>query len=160
MNMLKNFVLKTWPVVIVAVWFTTALPALAASSTASSASDSASTSVGSLSDSVKKSSNSSSGDKEVAAGEYKIIDMAALAEQPGTMRLKLQALADPSEGGLVFLDVPQRALEQGRLAAGQIVTANNRPYGLEFAKADDGRAFFLALRDDWLRELPSRPVTL
>ena len=135
-------------------------PALAASSAASSASDSASTSVGSLSDSVKKSSNSSSGDKDVAEGDYKVIEVAAIAEQPGTVRLKLQAVADASEAGVVFLDVPQPALDKTRLAAGQIVTARSRPYGLEFAKAADGQAFFLALRDDWLRELQSHPVTL
>ena len=135
-------------------------PAMAASSAASSASDSVSTSVGSLSDSVKKSSNSSSGDKEVAEGDYRVIEVAAVAEQPGTMRLKLPAVADNSEAGVVFLDVPQPALDKSRLAAGQIVVARNRPYGLEFAKAADGQAFFLALRDDWLRELQSHPVTL
>ena len=46
------------------------------------------------------------------------------------------------------------------LAAGQVVQARHRPYGVEFAKAADGTAFFLALTDGWLRELQNNPVTL
>ena len=73
-----------------------ALPALAASSAASSASDSVSASSDSASNSVKKSSNSSSGTKEIANGDYRITDVAAVAERPGAVRLTLQALATPA----------------------------------------------------------------
>ena len=146
---------------LIGLLLSTALPAVASSSIATEGSSASSTSVGSSSTSVGKSSDSSSGkDKAVAEGDYRVIEVAAVAEQPGTMRLKLQAVADNSEAGVVFLDVPQPALDKSRLAAGQIVVARNRPYGLEFAKAADGQAFFLALRDDWLRELQSHPVTL
>jgi len=136
------------------------LPAQAVSSTASSASDGVSASVGSLSDSVKHSSNSSSGDDKVAEGDYRVIEVAAAAGQPGMVQLKLQAVADAGESGALLLLMPQHALDQSGLAAGQVVTARTRPYGVEFAKAADGTAFFLALNDGWLRELQSHPVTL
>ena len=45
-------------------------------------------------------------------------------------------------------------------AAGQIVTARARPYGLEFARSDSGRGFFLVLDDDWARDVPSHAVML
>jgi hypothetical protein len=135
-------------------------PALAISSTASSASEGASASVGSLSDSVRRSSNSSASDDKVAEGDYRIIDVARVAEQPGTVVLKLQALADAGPAGELLLRVPQQAIEQSGLAAGQVVSARLRPYGVEFAKAADGAAFFLALSDGWMRELQSHPVSL
>jgi len=135
-------------------------PAMALSSTASSASEGASASVGSLSDSVKGSSNSSSGDKKVAAGDYRIVDVVAVADAPGTVELRLQAVAQAGAAGELLLRVPQRSFEQAGLAAGQLVSARERPYGVEFAKAADGAAFFLALSDGWLRELQNNPVTL
>jgi hypothetical protein len=135
-------------------------PALALSSTASSASEGASASVGSLSDSVRRSSNSSASDNKVAEGDYRIIDVARVAEQPGTVVLKLQALADASPAGELLLHLPQQAIDQSGLAAGQVVSARLRPYGVEFAKAADGTAFFLALSDGWMRELQSHPVSL
>jgi hypothetical protein len=135
-------------------------PAMALSSTASSASEGASASVGSLSDSVKGSSNSSSGDKKVAAGDYRIVDVVAVADAPGTVQLRLQAVAQAGAAGELLLRVPQHTFEQAGLAAGQLVSARERPYGVEFAKAADGAAFFLALSDGWLRELQNNPVTL
>ena len=133
---------------------------LAVSSTASSASEGVSTSVGSLSDSVKGSSNSSSGDAKVAEGQYRITDVAALDGEPGTVQLTLQAVANTGATGELLLRVPQRTLEQSGLAAGQVIQARHRPYGVEFAKAADGSAFFLALSEGWLRELQNNPVTL
>lgn len=137
-----------------------ASPAMAVSSTASSASEGLSTSVGSLSDSVKGSSNSSSGDNKVAEGQYRITNVAAVDGQPGTVQLTLQAVADTGAAGELLLLVPQRTVEQARLAAGVVVQARHRAYGVEFAKAADGSAFFLALTDGWLRELQNNPVTL
>ena len=135
-----------------------ALPALAESSASSAVSDSFATSAGSLSGSVKKSSNSSSKDKDVAAGDYRIVEVAAVAERPGHLRLKLQALADGNSEFLLLL--PQEAFDRGRLTQGDLVTASQRPYGLEFASGEARQAFFLVLRDDWYRELNSKPVVL
>lgn len=128
-------------------------------SSASSASSTASQSVGSISGSIQRSSNSSTGNT-VAEGDYRIIEVAELAEQPGTVRMKLQAVKDIGTDGEFFLYVPHQVVEQGRLAAGGVVTARNKPYGMEFAHATTLKGFFMALKDDWYRELQTRPVSL
>jgi hypothetical protein len=135
-----------------------ALPALAASSASSAASDSVSTSVGSISTSFQKSSNSSSKGTDVAEGEYRVVEVAAVAERPGTVRLTLQALADPTAQGEVLLLVPVQAAEQGHIAAGQVVTARQRAFGVEFASAQT--PFFLVLHDEVYRELHTQAVSL
>jgi hypothetical protein len=138
----------------------TAAPAWAdPASSASSASSTASTSVGSISGSIQKSSNSSSGNT-VAEGDYRIIEVADVADQPGTVRMKLQAVKDMGADGEFFLYVPYQVVEQGRLAAGAVVTARNKAYGVEFAHAKTLKGFFMALKDDWYRELQTRPVSL
>jgi|CXWL01.1.fsa_nt_gi hypothetical protein len=137
-----------------------AIPALAGSSTSSAASEGGSASVGSLSTSIQKSSNSSSKGTDVAAGEYKVIEIAAATDRPGTLRITLQSVADASADGELALYLPQAAADRGQLAAGQIVTASQRPYGLEFANGEPRQAFFLVLADDWYRELQTRVVTL
>jgi hypothetical protein len=135
-----------------------ALPALAESSIASSASDSVSASSDSASGSLRRSSNSSSDTKQIANGDYKIIDVAAVAERPGTLRLTLQALATPGIEGEVMLYVPQVTVAQAQLATGITVHAQQRPYGVEFAAAQT--PFFLVLSDAWMKDLPSQPVVL
>ncbi len=135
------------------------MPAMSASSTASSASDSASSAASSGSDSLKKSSDSSS-KTTAAAGDYEVMAVTAVAQRTGTLRLTLQAVADRSAEGEYFLYVPEQTVEQSRVAAGQIVTARARPYGLEFAKSDSAHAFFLVLNDDWARDVPSHAVML
>jgi hypothetical protein len=150
---------KCFAVFTVLFWMT-AMSSMAASSAASSASDSVSTSVGSLSDSVKKSSDSSSKATGVAEGDYTIIDVAAIPERPGTARLKLQALADQGEDSEFFLYLPQQVVDQSHLAQGQIVTARQRPYGVEFISGETRQAFFLVLSDAWYRELQTRAVVL
>ena len=131
-----------------------------ADSFASSASSAGSASSGSVSDSIEGSSDSSSGDKDVAEGDYRIIEVAEAADRPGLLRVKLQATAPDARHREFVLRLPQQALARGGLQAGDRVSARHRPYGLEFARADNRQAFFLVLADDWQRELPSRPVTL
>jgi hypothetical protein len=149
-----------------------ALPAQAASSAASSASEGLSTSVGSASTSIQKSSNSSSKATGVAAGRYRITDVALAGDRPDHWRVTLRGV--PAHAGTqtaagaqaagsddeVVLLLPRQAGERGRLARGDDVVARARPYGIEFGRADSGEAFFLVLHDEWHRELPSRPVTL
>jgi hypothetical protein len=141
-----------------------AMPAMAASSTSSAASDGVSASVGSLSGSVEQSSASSAGDKKVAEGDYRIIDVAAAADRPGVVRMKLQAMAtEPgarSAEGEFFLYLPQTAFDASRLAQGGVVTARSKPYGTEFADAQTRQAFFLVLADHWYKELHTTPVAL
>ena len=141
-------------------------PAGAASSAASSASEGLSTSVGSLSTSIQKSSNSSSKATGVAAGRYRITDVAAADDRPDHWRVTLRGMpveaggAAEAAGEELVLLLPRQAAERGRLALGEDVVARARPYGVEFGRADSGEAFFLVLHDEWQRELPSRPVTL
>lgn len=131
-----------------------ATPALAASS-ASSASSTASNSIGSSSDSIQNSSEGSSKPARTAQGDYRITAVAAVDEKPGMLRVTLQA----AEAGDSFdLVLPQKAADLGRVAVGEVVHAAPRPYGVEFARADNRQAFFLVLQDEWFRELASNPV--
>jgi hypothetical protein len=123
---------------------------VAGGSSASSAGSSAS----------EKSSNSSSKNNKVAEGPYRIIDVAQVPERPGQLRLRLQAAATPGVDGELMLYLPEQTYARSGLAAGQDVTARQRPYGMEFARADTQQAFFLVLGDDWMRELPANPVVL
>ncbi len=129
-----------------------------AGSSASSASAGSSASIGSVSDSFQGSSDSSRGGR-TAAGDWRVIDVAALAERPGTARLTLQALAEGAVRTLT-LDLPQHAVERGGVGIGQVVVASERPYGLEFARGDNREAFYLVLDDAWHRELRSHAVVL
>ncbi|MES2949638.1 MAG: hypothetical protein V4858_13940 [Pseudomonadota bacterium] len=134
------------------------VPALADST--SSASSAASTSVGSSSTSLEKSSNSSSTKDRVAQGQYTIVEMTALVQQPDMLRLRLQAVA-PAQTNEFILLLPRLAAERGQLAAGQRVSAEQRPYGLAFATiktAGTAAPFFLVLDDTWFGELASRPL--
>ena len=140
-----------------------ALPVLAASSASSASSDSASTSVGRSSTSIQNSSDSSSGgEKKVADGDYRIIEVADAPARAGTVRLKLLPVADQAKkDGEFFLYMPQEAFDQSRLDRGSVVTAKARPYGLEFATgASPKRPFFLVLADQWFRELQTKVVSL
>lgn len=136
----------------------------------SSASSASSTSIGSSSASIGKSSdssNSSSKDK-VAQGQYTVVDMAELADQPNMLRVRLQPVetADATGGAMApafDLVLPRQAAQQGQLTVGQTISAQHRPYGLAFAAltaTGNGSPFFLVLDDDWYRELQSRPVVI
>jgi hypothetical protein len=84
-------------------------------------------------------------------------------DQDGRWRLPRQATALPGEQGELLLTLPRRALEPRGIAAGDVIHARNRPYGLEFARANGAQAreaFFLVLADDWHRELDPQPVKL
>ena len=139
-----------WLVLLICV---SAAPCRAASSASSAVSDSLATSVGSVSDSIKTSSDSSSQNKRVAEGNYKIIE---IAQAPaGTLRLTLRAVADGAE---FFLLLPPQTVAQNQLAAGHTVSVQHRTYGLQFSRAETGQAFFLALEGSSHRELQSIPL--
>jgi hypothetical protein len=132
-----------------------------ADSVASSASSAGSASSASISDSIGSSSNSSNRDRDrrVTAGDYRVIDIAQAPAKADTTRLTLR----PVGGDLAqefTLDVPNRALAARAVGAGALVRVNERVYGYEFAYADTRQPFFLALQDDWYRELGSRKVTI
>jgi hypothetical protein len=126
-----------------------------AESFASSAVSAGSQSIGSLSTSIRGSSDSSSPDEKTAEGDYRIIEVATLAERPGMLRLRLQAL-DQAAGFL--LDLPQATFDQQRLAVGDVLGVRHREYGLAVERAATREAFFLVLADTWMGELESRKV--
>ena len=136
-----------------------AAPCLA-DSVASSASSAGSASSASLSDSIDRSSDSSRRDKQVAEGDYRIVEVAAVADRPGMLQLKMRPTAAQGEAREFTLDLPQPTFEHQGLAPGAIVSARHRAYGLEFARVDTYEPFFLVLADDWQHQLESHAVTL
>ena len=138
----------------------TPLACLAASSAASSVSDSLTESSGSVSDSLKGSSHSSSPDNKQAQGDFKVIDVAEVADRPGFVELHLQPVAGNRFGKELYLTLPRVAADQGHVGNGALVTALQRPYGIEFAANQPRAAFFLALADDVVRDMTLAPVTL
>ena len=135
-----------------------ALPCLA-DSFASSASSAGSASSGSVSDSIKGSSGSSTGDKQVTEGQYRVMEVAEVPGRPAMTRLKLRA-TEQGPTREFFLELPRQALGNRALGTGDLVQALERPYGFEFARDDTREAFFLVLADDWHRELGSHVVAL
>lgn len=137
----------------------------------SSAASSTSASLGSSSTSLGKSSDGSSSSKDkVAQGPYTLVEMVALADQPDQVQLRLAPVAPvapvaaantgtPAPTGFT-LTLPRETAERARLAVGQVITAEHRPYGLAFATGGAGTQapFYLVLDDAWYRELASRPV--
>ena len=137
------------------------LSCLAESSAASSISDSISQASGSISDSLKDSSHSSSPDNRQVKGDYKVIDMAEAAGKPGFVELHLQAVvANATATDEIYLTLPRTAADQAHVGNGAIVTAMQRPYGIEFAANQPRAAFFLALADDVARDMKMAPVVL
>ena len=134
---------------------TVALAATAAhaDSFVSSAAGAGSASSGSVSDSLKQSSGSSSGGERRAEGRYRVTEVAQA--HAGRLRLKLAREGDDT----VELTLPAQALAARAVNVGDEVQATPQPYGVAFAHADTGRAFFLVLEDAWHRELAARVVT-
>lgn len=130
-----------------------AAAAAQADSFVSSAAGAGSASSGSVSDSLKQSSGSSSGGERRAEGRYRVTEVA----QADAGKLRLTMRRDGAEP--LELTLPQQALAARAVQVGDEVQAKPQPYGVAFAHADTGRAFFLVLDDAWHRELAARPVT-
>ncbi len=133
-----------------------AVPPLAAradSSSVASISASVSKAVGSVSDSIQGSSNSSAG-RRVAAGPYRVVEIAAAEGRPGVERVQLQGEAE-SFALLLPIDVRQRA----GLQAGDRVAVSTPAYGVAFVREGAAEPFFLALDDAWRHEFQRQAVT-
>ncbi len=149
------------------------LPAHADSFTSSAAS-AASQSVGAMSNSITHSSQGSSRASSPGAphaGDYDVTHVAELGGERNLVRVHLAPTkavsdaakagardADTRDAGTFTLDLPRAALGTRGLAAGDVVNVRHRPYGLEFARANTGDTFFLAVADAWLREMEARPI--
>ena len=127
-------------------------PAGATVSASSAVSDSVDVSARAISHSLKRSSDSSSG-RPVAQGDYRVTQVAQVA--PEVQEVTLQAVAGTGARGELVLHMPDRAVQAGGVAVGEVVLARQRPYGYELARADTRAAFFLLLDDPWYRELQS-----
>lgn len=134
-----------------------ALPARATVTTSSAVSDSVDVSSRATSHSLKRSSESSSG-RPLAQGDYRVTQVAQVA--PEVQEVTLQAVPGTGARGEIVLHMPDRAVVQGDVTVGRVVTARERPYGYELARADTHAAFFLLLDDPWYRELQSVVVRL
>lgn len=128
-----------------------------AESFASSASSAGSASSGSVSASLHESSDSSSGNDKRADGDYRITDVAIAPDRADFRRVTMQA--DNTQQRIV-LDLPLAILDQQGLGQGDLVYAQHRVYGLEFARSDTREAFYLVLADKWHDELAPRVVGL
>lgn len=129
-----------------------AATAAQASSFASSAADAGSSASGKSSDSLGASSRGSSGGEKRAEGRYRVTEVA----QANAGKLRLTLARDGAEP--VELTLPQQALAARAVNVGDEVQATPQPYGIAFAHADTGRAFFLVLDDAWHRELSAQVV--
>lgn len=130
---------------------------LNAQASPSSASSAGSASSGSVSDSLGASSKSSTGDNKTADGAYHIINIAQTPDRDGMTRVTMQG---DEAGKSIVLDLPTMTFARQNLDKGDVVYAQNREYGIEFARNDTREAFFLVLANDWHGELAARPVTI
>ena len=142
-----------------------ALPAMAeslatsASSAGSSASSAGSASLRGSSDSISGSSGSSRNDRAVLDGDYRVARVEPVDGKPDMLRLTLDPVAGV-EGAQGFrLDLPQRAFGDRPIGIGDQIRAQKRAYGLEFARTDTRKPFFLVLDDAWHRDLQTRVLT-
>ncbi|RSZ39581.1 MULTISPECIES: hypothetical protein [unclassified Variovorax] len=126
-----------------------------ASSVASSASSASS---GSVSDSLRGSSRSSFDGGKVAEGDYRITEVAQAGGREGFTRVAMQSDSDAQRR--IVLELPQATFAKERLGPGDLVHAQQRTYGIAFARGDTREAFYLVLADDWYAGLAARPVSL
>jgi hypothetical protein len=165
--------LPTLPALASAAVLAVAGMAAHAESFASSAiSNSVSASVGSVSTSFNASSDASSPGRPVAAGAWRVLEVAAAPGREGYARVALRAEAGGTTAEAAaaareaFLFLPQETVARAALSAGQVIHARERSYGLELAvgdtaaRAERAEAFFLVVADDVYRELRTRPVKL
>jgi hypothetical protein len=110
-----------------------------------------------MSDSLRGSSDSATGGARTAEGDYRITDVAQAPDRAGIARVTMQA-NDPEQR--IVLDLPRAIVEKQGIALGDVVRAQRREYGFEFARADTREAFYLVLADNWYEELAARPVSL
>lgn len=137
-------------------------PAAATITSSLSVSESLATSVGSASDSLRGSSRSLvGGERLVAAGEYRVMQVALLpATAAGVERVHvlLEPLQATAGAAPFTLELPAATLQRTPLVAGDVLRASPRSFGVEFARAPAPEPFFLVLHDDLFRELVARPL--
>jgi hypothetical protein len=137
-----------------------------AESAASTTMSAGSAVLGSVSDSLTTSSGSSSRGAGLAAGEYRVLDVAELADKPGTVRVQLVPAPTAPRAGAqaanhttaLSVDMPRAALGAQGLAKQEAVSILQRPYGFALARTANREAFFLLLDGTWRGEFEAAPV--
>nr|WP_315466087.1 hypothetical protein [uncultured Rhodoferax sp.] len=115
-------------------------------------------SIGGLSTSVTTLSNASSTATGVAQGDYTLVEVVAMADRPDMVRLALANVDREQSSSDVYVYLPAQTYLDAGLQAGNIITAKQRSYGIELARATDNKTFFLIVDDHVLNELKSTPV--
>lgn len=136
-----------------------ATAAAGGSSVGISASSAGSASSRGSSNSIEGSSDSSSGKDKTAMvqdGTYRVATVTP-DTQGGTVRLGLEPQGMAADAQAFVLNVPMQALGDHVPATGDLLQAQRRDYGVQFARAD--QPFYLVLADAWNAELDSRPLT-
>lgn len=133
-----------------------ALPAARAVGISFSITESLALSVGSASNSLRGSSNASSPGGGHAAGDFRVVAIAA-ADDADRARLALEPMPG-NRSEAILLELPRRTLVQTPVAVGDVISAEPQPYGTQFTLAVTRQAFFLVLDDAWYRELAARRV--
>ena len=129
----------------------------AGSSAGSSASSAGSASLKGSSNSIEGSSTSSRGDKTalVHDGTYRVT---AVTPDVRADTVRLGLVPQGMVGAEAFvLNVPVGAFGDQPPTTGELVQAQRRAYGVQFARAD--QPFYLVLADAWNAELDARPLT-
>ncbi|QOK94632.1 hypothetical protein HF908_25190 (plasmid) [Ralstonia pseudosolanacearum] len=129
-----------------------------AESFTSAASSAGSASSGSVSTSLNSSSHSSTDDEKTANGDYRIVDVAQAPDRADYLRVTMVADGAPHQQQRIALDLPAAVFAKQGLGRGDLVRAEHRVYGFEFARQDTREAFYLVLADTWHDELAPRPV--
>ena len=129
-----------------------------AGSFASSASSAGSASLKGSSDSIKGSSNSISDDKTamVKDGAYRVAQVEAGESGQLLLTLEPQNLADAQT---FQLQVPMQAFGGTQPTTGELVQAQRRGYGVQFARGTPQEPFLIVLADAVHPELSNRPLT-
>ena len=132
----------------------------AASSASWASSEGASASVGSLSASVQGLSNSSIRTDSLAPGTYRVAELLPQPGRPDLLTMRLERVGGDEAHAGVRLVLPARTVQAAAIAPGAAIQVRELAQGLEFAHGEPARAFFLALREDGLADLRTRPLAL
>lgn len=135
-----------------------------ASSTGMSAASAGSNSLRASSGAISTSSTSSTGEADVAAGQYRLTAMRtdrtkadakadARADALATVRLTLTPIVTDASGFEFDLQVPEQAMQQHQMKPGDTIHVARQPFGLEFAHGTSQQSFFLVLAEEWEQNL-------
>ncbi len=129
-----------------------------ASSAGMSAASAGSASLRGSSTAISGSSGSASDTDNVAAGRYRLTDIALAPGQGDKLALSLEPLT-VNQTGVFQLTLPKTAIGNRRFARGDTIHVHRQAYGLAFTHQESDEPFFLVVKDAWELDLQTRVVT-